>query len=154
MEVTGEGHSNDPCPEGRGAWLAGTTRLGLSPGLSESPPAAVARLLHGWAGRGLAKRWRGGRGGPGRAGRWRGGRGDQGRVRRQTAGRARGTSSARGWGRRVARAQTHIMLVGHAPLLHVQHLHLHDAAPRRHGRFPRPAPCGPGLAEAIRVAEH
>lgn len=32
---------------------------------------------------------------------------------------------------------THIMLVGHPPLLHVQHLHLHDAAPRRHGRPPR-----------------
>ena len=33
------------------------------------------------------------------------------------------------WGSRG----THIMLVGHPPLLHVQHLHLHDAAPRRHG---------------------
>lgn len=34
------------------------------------------------------------------------------------------------WGPR----DTHIMLVGHPPLLHVQYLHLHDAAPRRHGR--------------------
>lgn len=103
----------------------------------------------------------------GRAGRWRGRHRDQGLVGRQTAGRARGpgargetavrargTSSARGWDRRVARTPTHIMLVGHAPLLHVQHLHLHDTAPRRHGRSPRPAPCGPGRAKAILAAEH
>lgn len=120
--------------------------------------------MHGWARRELARRWRGprgergdGAGGAGTRGAWgdrRQGRARGPTARGETAVRARGTSSARGWGRRVARTPTHIMLVGHAPLLHVQHLHLHDAAPRRHGRSPRPAPCGPGWAKAILAAEH
>lgn len=41
---------------------------------------------------------------------------------------------------------THIMLVGHPPLLHVQHLHLHDAAPRRHGRCSAGPSAGAGGA--------
>lgn len=68
-------------------------------------------------------------------------RGEQGRRGREApeaevfrAGGPRSPPMGRGLKGAWRPRRTHIMLVGHPPLLHVQHLHLHDAAPRRHGR--------------------